>query len=109
MTNSWKIINKKHFFVKSSTIRNKNKYISNYSMSITFSLFCFAALTLYQFLYRHLSLLNVRVRVSYLRNLNFDFARKNTSSKTFLMQCYNYYALFSVPGLSFAVKSLILT
>ena len=47
-------------------------------------------------------------RVSYLRNPNFDFVRKKTNLKAFLMQCCNYYALFSLPGLAFPLMSLIL-
>ena len=74
-----------------------------------FHLLCFPLLlTLYRFLHRQYFLPTVRVRVSYFRNPNFDFVRKNTSLKAFLMQCCNYYALFSLPGLLFPLNSSIL-
>ena len=111
LNNFWKIIKKNTFFQIKYYLKKKiHKQLCYFNKTfVVFKLLRSPFLSiLYWLLHRHYSLPNVRVRVSYLRNPNFGFVRKNISLRAFLMQCYNYYALFSLPGFSFPLKSSIL-
>ena len=53
-------------------------------------------------IYGIILVLKVSYRISYLRNPNFDFVRKNTSFKSFFNAVLQLYALFSLLGLLFS-------